>query len=63
MYEHQAESLIKSQSEKNIILTTGTGSGKTEAMYLPILKNYSKKQKLGILINHKKIIIGFKIKI
>ena len=45
MYEHQAESLIKSQSEKNIILTTGTGSGKTEAMYLPILKNLLEEAK------------------
>jgi DEAD/DEAH box helicase domain-containing protein len=45
MYKHQAASLIESQSEKNIILTTGTGSGKTEAMYLPILKNLLEEAK------------------
>ena len=40
MYEHQALSYEKAFSQgKNIILTTSTGSGKTEAMFLPIISN------------------------
>jgi len=38
MYDHQAKALIEGyKNDKNIVLTTGTGSGKTEAMYLPII--------------------------
>lgn len=40
MYEHQALSYEKAFTRgKNIILTTSTGSGKTEAMFLPIISN------------------------
>lgn len=38
MYEHQADSLIQSNQNKNIVLTTGTGSGKTEGMYLSLFR-------------------------
>ena len=38
MYDHQAKALIEGhKNDKNIVITTGTGSGKTEAMYLPII--------------------------
>ena len=39
MYKHQAESMISASKGKHIVLTTGTGSGKTEGMYLPILES------------------------
>ena len=39
MYEHQASSMKLADSGKNIVLTTGTGSGKTEGMYLPIMQS------------------------
>jgi len=37
MYQHQSEALLKS-NENHIVLTTGTGSGKTEGMYLSLFK-------------------------
>ena len=39
MYSHQADALLESNKNKNVILTTGTGSGKTEAMYLTLFKS------------------------
>ena len=38
-YSHQAEALeaVLSQQQRNLIVTTGTGSGKTETFLLPIL--------------------------
>ena len=39
MYEHQANSMKLANNGKNIVLTTGTGSGKTEGMYLPIMQS------------------------
>jgi len=36
-YAHQADALRLSRSGKNVIVGTGTGSGKTEAFLLPVL--------------------------
>ena len=39
LYKHQIDSIIKSQKGKNLVITTGTGSGKTESFLYPII-NY-----------------------
>ncbi|SVD76278.1 uncharacterized protein METZ01_LOCUS429132, partial [marine metagenome] len=38
LYEHQEEALVESfKNQRNLAITSGTGSGKTEAFLLPIL--------------------------
>jgi ATP-dependent helicase YprA (DUF1998 family) len=37
LYTHQEESLISARRGKNIVVTSGTGSGKTESFLLPLL--------------------------
>ena len=45
-YKHQAESLKNSLVDgKNLIIMTGTGSGKTESFLLPILGKFAKEAK------------------
>ena len=43
LYSHQEEMLRKSLSGKHCIVTSGTGSGKTEAFMLPLLANIVKE--------------------
>jgi hypothetical protein len=40
-YSHQARALELSASQKNLVITTGTGSGKTESFLLPILARFA----------------------
>ena len=37
LYKHQEESIRKVKDKKNVVVSTGTGSGKTESFLLPIL--------------------------
>jgi hypothetical protein len=37
LYKHQERAITKVNSEKNIVVSTGTGSGKTESFLIPIL--------------------------
>ncbi|MFA7229641.1 MAG: DEAD/DEAH box helicase [Victivallaceae bacterium] len=50
LYQHQEQAILATCSGKNIVVTTGTGSGKTECFMLPLfahlIKNY-KTYKLG----------------
>lgn len=37
LYRHQEEAILKAVTDQNVIVATGTGSGKTESFLLPIL--------------------------
>lgn len=50
LYKHQEESIIKVDQGQNVVITTGTGSGKTESFLLPII-NYLLKQKENKQLN------------
>ena len=39
LYKHQEESITKINKKRNIVVSTGTGSGKTESFLIPILNS------------------------
>ena len=49
LYSHQVKSILKINEEKNLVITTGTGSGKTECFLLPILSHLLEEEKNGAL--------------
>lgn len=49
LYLHQEEALRKIQKGKNIVVTTGTGSGKTESFLIPIFDALMKEKEAGTL--------------
>ena len=48
LYEHQAEALAKAQGGRNLIVATGTGSGKTECFLLPVLDDAARQPEPGV---------------
>ena len=48
LYKHQEESLIKAKQGENLLIATGTGSGKTECFLLPVLDDAIKNPGPGI---------------
>jgi superfamily II DNA/RNA helicase len=48
LYEHQARAIEKAQQGRNMIVATGTGSGKTECFMLPILDDILRRNEEGI---------------
>ena len=48
LYDHQLSALEKAQKGKNIIVATGTGSGKTECFLLPVLNDAAKHPEPGV---------------
>lgn len=50
LYKHQELSIRKIREERNLVVTTGTGSGKTESFLLPII-NYLMDQKVEGSLN------------
>lgn len=49
LYLHQEEALVKACSGRNLVVTTGTGSGKTECFLLPILNDLLLEEASGRL--------------
>ena len=49
LYLHQERAIRKAKEGKNIVVSTGTGSGKTESFLLPILSELSKELEEGTL--------------
>ena len=50
LYMHQDEAIRKlCQLKRNLVVTTGTGSGKTEAFLIPILNHLLEEEKQGTL--------------
>lgn len=44
MFSHQEEAIRKSVAGKNIVVSTGTGSGKTESFIIPILNSLMREK-------------------
>lgn len=47
LYRHQVEATLKAGEKKNLIITTGTGSGKTECFLIPVVNELLKEQEAG----------------
>ena len=49
LYKHQEKAIRKINAGKNIVVTTGTGSGKTECFILPIINHLLREKEDGTL--------------
>jgi ATP-dependent helicase YprA (DUF1998 family) len=49
LYAHQEHALRKALEGRNLIISTGTGSGKTESFLLPILQHLLREKEAGTL--------------
>lgn len=49
LYLHQEKALMKTNKSKNLIVTTGTGSGKTECFIIPIINHLLREAEKGEL--------------
>ncbi len=49
LYRHQEDAVRKSVEGKNLIVTTGTGSGKTESFLIPVINQLLKEKETGTL--------------
>lgn len=48
LYQHQIDALEKAQNRRNIVVATGTGSGKTECFLLPVLDDAAQHPEAGV---------------
>lgn len=49
LYKHQVEAIRKANEGKNLIITTGTGSGKTECFLIPVINQLLEEKAAGTL--------------
>lgn len=49
LYYHQQQALLKANAGNNLVVTTGTGSGKTECFLIPIVNALLREQEKGTL--------------
>ncbi len=49
LYQHQEAAIRKTTAGMNVVVTTGTGSGKTESFLYPILLHLYKEYREGTL--------------
>jgi len=49
LYKHQEEAIIKCIEDKNLVVSTGTGSGKTESFLIPIINHLMSEKERGEL--------------
>ncbi|MEJ5240704.1 MAG: DEAD/DEAH box helicase [Anaerolineales bacterium] len=49
LYWHQEQAIRKAREGRNLVITTGTGSGKTEAFLIPILDSLAREAEAGTL--------------
>ncbi|MHA2788202.1 DEAD/DEAH box helicase [Corynebacterium sp. S7] len=49
LYKHQENALLKAKADRNLIVSTGTGSGKTESFLIPIVDALLREQAEGTL--------------
>lgn len=49
LYKHQVEAIRKAVSKNNLVVTTGTGSGKTECFLIPVINELMKEKEAGTL--------------
>ncbi|MBR7179095.1 MAG: DEAD/DEAH box helicase [Oscillospiraceae bacterium] len=49
LYRHQEEAVRKAAAGSNLVVTTGTGSGKTESFLIPVINQLLKEKEAGTL--------------
>lgn len=49
LYAHQEEAIRKARAGRNLVVTTGTGSGKTECFLIPIIDHLMREHEAGTL--------------
>ena len=57
LYSHQETALLRASAGNNLVITTGTGSGKTECFLLPVLNSLLEEKKAGKLTDAVRAII------
>lgn len=49
LYKHQEAALLKASAGENLVVTTGTGSGKTESFLIPVINHLLREEEAGTL--------------